>query len=743
MMKNYFAILFLLLTNALRSQNLTGKVTDENGVALEGASVYWMDTNSGTITEKDGRFSLPVPIGGTAALVTSFVGYVSDTLAYVGQSELQVQLKESQLLDEVIVKDRQEGTFISTVNAIKTEVITSTELKKAACCDLAGCFETQLTVDPQVTNVVTNAKELRIAGLSGVYNQVLVDGLPMIQGLSYTYGLTSIPGPLVSNIFVAKGANSVLQGYESISGQINVITKDPDLQAPLFLNAYVNSFGERQLNADASFKLGGWKNLLALHTVQPAQKVDRDEDDFLDVPLLRRYLISNKLKYGKEQEWGWSSEITLRFLQEQRTGGQSQFDPDQDRGSSSVYGQSVDLHQPEIQARTNYRFDDHHSFSLLLSGFHQNQNSWFGTVDYQARQTNLYTNFQYEWSYAKQNTFRTGISYRHLDLKEDLAFSQNVLNRTYAGQYHRQEQIPGFYAENSLELLEGKLSWMVGVRGDVHNQFGFQLAPRTLVKYSLNEQTVIRANVGKGWRTANLFSENINLLVSSRDIIFAEALDPEKATNFGVNLTRKIDDATTVGYWSADFYHTNFQNQIFPDYDQDPTKAVIRNYRGTSISNSIQIEGGLRFRKTMDIKLGYNFLDVYRKRDGVKQVLPFNSRHKLLSVFGYRPQSDKFQLDGSVHWYGPQRLPLTQSNPEGLRRPEFSEDFFMVNAQFTYRFAALEMYLGCENIFDFRQLRPILSWEDPFGPYFDTSSVWGPTRGREFYLGVRYRLLKE
>ncbi len=743
-MKNYqITLLLLLLSSNIRSQNLTGKVLDESGGVLIGASIYWLDHHLGTTTDADGYYHLPVPSEGAERLVASFVGYRSDTIDYNGQPWVQFQLSATELLDEVVVKDRREGAFISSTDLIKTEVITSLELKKAACCDLAGCFETQLSVDPQVTNVVTNSKELRIVGLSGVYNQVLVDGLPMIQGLTYTYGITSIPGTLVDNIFVAKGTNSVLQGYESISGQINVITKDPDPKAPLFLNAYINSFGEKQLNADAAFKVGNWKNLLAVHTVQPAGRRDRDQDDFLDVPLLRRYLVSNKLKYGKEGEWGWSSEIVLRFLNEERTGGQTGFDATSDRGSDTIYGQHVRLNQPEIRSKTSYRFDDNHGFSLFLSGFHQQQDAWFGTVSYKAGQSNLYGNFQYEWNYTERSSFKTGVSYRHLNLREELAFSANPLDRTYAGEYQRREYIPGVFAENSLELFDSKLSWLAGIRADRHNQFGWMVTPRTLLKFSLDERTVIRANMGTGWRTVNLFSENINLLASSRDIVFAEALDPEQASNFGINLTRKIERPNVTGYWSADFYHTNFQNQIFPDYDSDGTKAIIRNYRGTSISNSFQLETGMRFFKTTDFKLGYTLLDVYRRNDDSKKVLPFNSRHKMMAVLGYRPLSDQFQIDVNAHWYGKQRLPSTQSNPDAFRRPEFSDPFSHVNVQFTYNFGAMEMYGGCENIFDFRQERPILSWENPFGRYFDTSFVWGPTRGREFYLGVRYRLIKE
>ena len=293
-----------------------------------------------------------------------------------------------------------------------------------------------------------------------------------------------------------------------------------------------------------------------------------------------------------------------------------------------------------------------------------------------------------------------------------------------------------------MQFFDEKLTWIAGVRADHHNQFGFQFTPRSLLKYDIAPRTIVRANIGTGWRTVNLFSENIGLLVSSRDIIFAEQLHPEKAVNFGVNLTQKFETADTnlSGYFSADYYRTNFQNQLFPDYDTDPTLAIIQNFTGTSVSNGFQAELFLKVYNRFEFKTGYNFLDVYREVEGVNELLPFNPRHKLMTSFSFKPLTNKFHFDMNVHWYGEQRLPDTQSNPIEFRRPDFSEPYTIVNAQFTYYFNKFEVYAGCENIFDFRQKQPIISWEDPFSPYFDTSSVWGPTRGREAYVGVRYRL---
>jgi outer membrane receptor for ferrienterochelin and colicin len=605
---------------------------------------------------------------------------------------------------------------------------------------LAGCFETQTTVQPQTTNVITNSKELRILGLSGVYNQVLIDGFPMIQGLSYTYGISGIPGTLVDNIYVSKGANSVLQGFESISGQINVETKEPDKTDKLLLNLYMNNFAEKHLNANYAFKKNKWSNLSSFHTVQPANKIDRDKDNFLDLPQLTRYMVSNKWKYGNDKDWGWNTRIGIRFMNEQRIGGQTFYNSTTDKGSTTIYGQSVQINQPEIWTKTAYRVNDKHKITLFLSSFYQDQKSYFGTVKYDARQTNLYGNIQYDLEYSKKHTLKTGFSYRYLNLQEQLTFTDTTLKRSYGGKYSKIESIPGIFAENTMSFLQNKLTWIAGLRADQHNQFGFTITPRTLLKYDIAKKTVLRASFGTGWRTVNLFSENIGLLVSSRDIVFSEQLNPERAMNIGFNLTQKFEGKNISGYFSADFYRTDFQNQIFPDYDSDPTKAIVKNFTGTSISNGFQAELYLKIKKVFEFKTGYNFLDVYRIIDGNKQLLPFNPKHKFLVTFSYKPISNKFHFDVNAHWYGQQRLPDTKSNPIEFQRADFSKAYSIINAQFTYNFKKFEVYAGCENILDFRQKQPIISWQNPFGTNFDTSSVWGPTRGREIYVGIRFKI---
>lgn len=739
-MKYLFLLLHCVLPFLITAQNVTGTVMNEEQEVLIGATIYWAETKVGTTTDIEGYFEIPKENDSPQKLIVSYVGYQADTIVLTSPTTISLHLTAANTLSEVRISGQQDAVIISNIKAIKTEQITQTSLRQAACCDLAGCFGGQSTVTPQTTNVVTNSKELRILGLSGVYNQVLLDGFPLIKGLSYTYGISSIPGTLVDNIFIAKGANSVLQGHESISGQINVQTKNPSNTDRLLVNGYVNSFMEKHANINYAFKQGDWHSLATFSTVQPAKKVDGDKDTFLDVPLLTRYSISNKWAYGNSTEWGWHSQINVRLLQEERIGGQTTFNPAIDQGSITAYGQTVELTQPEISVKTGFRWDDIHNLTMFASAFHQNQNAYFGLTKYDAIQTYFYGNIQYEHTYKEKHIVKTGLSYRYSNVEEDLSFSTDLLARTFAGKYDFKEKTPGIFVENTLYLFQDKLTWMAGIRGDHHNQFGFHLTPRTLLKYSFSPATVVRANIGTGWRSVNLFSENIGLLASSRDILIADDLAPEKALNYGINFTHKFEGATTIGVLSLDYYRTDFQNQIFPDYDSDPQKVLLQNFREKSISNGFQAEISLQLYERFNWKIGYTYLDVFRIIKDTPQQLPFNSKHKILSTFSFQPKSKKYHFDANFHWFGPQRLPDTQQNPLAFQRPDFSKSYTVINAQFTYNLKRFELYTGCENIFNFRQKQAILSWENPFGPYFDTSSVWGPTRGREFYVGFRYRI---
>ncbi|MES2704026.1 MAG: TonB-dependent receptor [Bacteroidota bacterium] len=744
-MRKLIAICFLLLSSAVDAQTmLKGKLFGQSGAdkeILPGGKAGWIGSANAAIANENGVFELPMDGVTDMRIVAVYDGYFTDTVSVAGKAYISITLrKKTRELGGVTITDRK-GAYISGIAVGQTEIINQRELSKAACCDLAGCFGTQASVQPQTTNVVTNAQELRILGLSGVYNQVLLDGFPMIQGLSYTYGISTYPGTVVDNIFVSKGTTSVLQGYESISGQINLVTRQPEKTDRLFVNGYINSFGEMHTNANVAGPIGKgkkWHSLLALHMVQPARKTDGNDDGFLDLPLLTRYMAYNKWTYGNDREKGLALQAGLRIVNEKRIGGQTGYKAAEDEGSSVVYGQTVRYTQPEAYAKATYRLSDDHAVVLAASGFYHDQDSWFGTTSYKAKQQSGYLNLQHEWLWREKHQLKYGVSYRYQELNEDIAFTDTTLLRTYDGHYLTQLRVPGAFAENTFHWADDKVTLITGARADHHQVWGWYVTPRAMVKYSINPTNTLRASAGRGWRQVNLFSEQVNLLASSRDIVFQETLRPEAAWNWGLSHVYRFSIKEVSGTLSGDFYSTHFTNQFFPDYNADPVKATIRNFYGVSRSNGLQVEASLSFFRQVELRVAYNYLDVYRIENGTRVTLPFNARHRAMGALSYHTKNNRWQGDVNTHWFDRMSLPDTRKNPLPYQRPLYSTPYITFNAQVTFRWKTLEVYAGCENIANYRQPNPIISVNDPFSRYFDLSSVWGPTRGRELYMGVRF-----
>ena len=745
-MKGLLVFIILISCVTVQAQTIKGKLYGEDGTIREilpGGTIRWMGSDKTVLANENGVFELELKGIADQQIIASCTGFITDTISAEGKTYLSIVLKkEVKQLGEVVVKDSR-GSYISSFSVIKTEVINQKELSKAACCDLAGCFGTQASVQAHTTNIVTNAQELRILGLSGVYNQLLVDGLPLIQGSTYTYGISTYPGTVIENIYVSKGTNSVLQGFESISGQINLDSRQPDKADRLHLNGYINSFGEKHVNANIASPVSknkNWHSLLALHTVLPSGKIDGNDDGFLDLPLLTRYMAYNKWKYRNEKDQGLSVQIGLRFVHEKRIGGQTQYGEGGHKGSNTIYGQFVSYNQPELYSKLFYRVSEDHAIALSLAGTFHDQNSWFGVTKYSARQKTGYLNFQHEWLWNKKHELKYGLSYRYQQLEEKIDFSFPAPGRTYAGEYVTKLRVPGLFAENTFHFADNKLVWIAGARLDHHQDFGWYFTSRTMVKYALNNKHTLRASIGSGWRQVNLFSEQVAILTSSRNIEFSGALKPEKAINWGLSHTYRFNIGSTSGTLSGDLYGTIFNNQFFPDYDSDPSKIIINNYEGLSRSYGLQLEANFLFFKQLEFKGAYNYLDVYRKENGKKIQLSFNPQNRAMTALSFKTSNNIWQADVNAHWFDKMRLPETSANPEPYRRPSYSTAYGTMSMQGTFRLNKLELYGGCENVFNYRQPNPIISADNPFGPYFDLSSVWGPTRGREFYFGVRYSI---
>lgn len=717
---------------------IEGKLTTIEGIPLVGANVVWQNTSVGTVTDAEGKFSITEEGITDRTLVFSYIGFNTEVLAVGELKYWEIQMIEDYTLVQVEVRSQSKATRYANEVA-KVEVIGTREIERAACCSLAGCFNTNASVNSATTNVVTNAKELRILGVSGVYNQLLFDGMPLIQGLAFTYGASSYPGTMIENIFVSKGTNSVLQGFESISGQINIIPHSAPNTPRLYFNVYGNSFGETQYNINHMLQKRNWSNFTTAHLTLPAGLIDRDGDNFRDVVKTRRISLYNKWAYENPDKDRWKAQIGWRFWDETREGGTLEYSRQEDLGSDTVYGQSVDIRQFDVYGKLNHKINNQWSLTWLNSAFFHQQDSYFGIKRYEAQQHNFTSSLYSDFYYSDvDHNLKFGASLRNNRMQEDITFLQPIDFLSYEGRYNSDFDIPGFFAENTFNLAPFTI--IAGLRSDYHGEWGWKVAPRFLVRADLPQETDLRFSIGKGFRRVLLFPERVNLLAGNRDIIFSEPLAPEEALNIGLNGIKNFHFGNVDLTLSADAYYIFFQNQIFPDYSIGARKAYIYNFYGESASQSFQFENKWEFFQRIDFKYAYNYLNVYQMREGVRTDLPFVPKHKVLVNGSYTTKDDQWQFDATFKWFSSQRLPHTHDYPAEYRQPHFSQSYSHIDFQITKRWPQFEIYAGVENILDFRQEFPIVAYDDPYGPFFDTEFNWGPTRGREIYLGLRYRI---
>lgn len=743
-MKKIFVLILILFAFSnifpqSQSEMVSGVVYGLTGTTkepLEGAVVKWIKTRIGTVTEPDGKFQIEAKNISDKRLIVIFVGYNTDTIVVGERKYVESVMHNNATTSTIVVEGKQSTSFTANENA-KTEVITFAELKKDACCDLSGCFGKNASVDVAVTDILTNTKELKVLGLEGSYTQILIDNMPIMTGLVTKFGVTSIPGSLIKRINISKGSNSVLQGYESISGIMNVLLKDYLSSERLFVNGYLNSALESQFNLNASAKLNDWNTFLSFQTVQESKRIDNNGDGFLDMPLTRRYMLYNKWQHGSSEEKDNTIFIAgLKYLDERRTGGQKNFYYDKNPGSTDIYGQTVNLQNGDAYARFSHLFDNESQIKTFISGGFFNQSSFFGTTKYEGKQRNFYLNALYEFPVMNKGYLRFGTSYRFEDITEDINFLSPV-TKTYAGNYEKYESIPGIYTEASFEFKKLNLSLIGGLRLDFHNEYNTVTTPRFLVRYQLTDNTVVRASFGTGFRVVSPFSEYPSFLASGKDIRGLRGIKPEKMVNYGIDLLQYFVLGGLSGNINFDFYKTVFSNKVIAECDAMPYMYMFTNFDDAG-SNVFQVESSINFLQNLDFKLAYKYIDLYYYKNGVRLEQPFNSKNRFLLGFTYTSPGNLWIININTQWFGKQKMPSTAKYPVQYQRPDESESYALINAQLTKNFTNFEVYFGVENLLNFTQSNPIISAENPFSKNFDTSYIWGPTRGRDFYMGFRF-----
>lgn len=733
----------------LSQENISGIIVESNSKnelnALEGANVYWLNTSIGTVTDKGGKFAIQYKKE-YKKLVISFVGFESDTINISEPKYIKHWLQPSSNLDEVTVKSKRKATARSYLQAQNIITVSSDELLKAACCNLSESFETNPSIDVNFADAVTGTRQIRMLGLTSPYILIATENIPTIRGASQAYGLSFTPGTWVESIQITKGAGSVVNGYESISGQINVEMVKPGTDNKLFVNLYGASSERLELNTHINTKVSNkWSTGLYLHGNTHNKKHDVNDDGFMDMPIYSQMNFMNRWQYI-DQKKGFVSFLNFRYLNDEKQAGQLNFNPKTDKLTTNFWGTEIDTKRIDISAKLGYVNPEipYQSLGVQVAYSNHDQESYYGLNQYDIKHNSIYANAIYNSIISdSRHKVKTGLNYTY-DYYDEL-----VNARSLGEEYERTENSIGAFFEYAYDNLD-KLNLTAGIRVDNHNALGFFVTHRVHMRYTPWEKSALRASIGRGKRSANIFAENQNLLATSRSINIRNTngevygLDPEIAWNYGVSFLQGFNLFERKADLTFDFYRTDFENQIVVDLE-NPQEINFYNLKGDSYANSLQIEFNYNVFEHFDLRAAYKYYDVKTQYDSGKLEKALTPKHRLFANVSYethvKDNGAHWKMDATYNWLGEQRFSSTVSSPIEYRLPEHSPTVATLNAQITKVFSPkFEVYLGGENITNVKQSNPIVSADNPFGENFDTTFVYGPIFGSNYYAGLRYKI---
>ena len=757
MSKRLFLYLFIVCLCVPMYAQISGVVLDESGNPMIGANVYWAGTTKGVATGIDGEFTI-MPVKSTNRLVASFVGCHNDTTVVLNRQPLTIVLIDETVLDEVTITERKMGVIKSRTSAFDTQTIGTEELCRAACCNLSEAFETSASVDVAYSDAATGAKQIRLLGLSGTYVQLIQENTPAVRGLAQTFGLEYIPGPWMSSIQVSKGTSSVINGYEATSGQINVELLKPQLQNPLSVNLMFNS----EIMGEANI-MGGWQiplgeeeahehehhheegehchhrslytGILA-HYGGSYMAMDGNHDSFADMPKIQNVNLANRWFYRQGE---YTFQAFVRGLYDRRRGGQNVH---HQPALANPYLINLNTWRVEGFFKNGYVFDEESgsSVALITSVSYHNLNNTYGVRTWDANQLNVYANAIYQGNFEggglidNDHRLSAGLSLNYDRYEETLSVLANPLNRS--------EVVSGIFAEYSYKYAE-MLSLVAGVRADYSTRYGFFATPRMNIRYTPFAWWTLRGSVGMGYRSPNAISDNAFMLPSSRELHLANDIKQERAVNAGISTTFYIPLGSKELQLSAEYYYTHFLNSLVVDLDQDKHAVYIYNqtdYPGAqSFAHCAQIEASIEVLRGWTWTAAFRYTDARQTtidENGIARLRPkaLSNRFKGVVTTSYQTPLKKWQFDVTAQFNGVGRM------PDGFEQPFTWYPQLM--AQITKYFRTCSIYLGAENMTNFRQDNPIIGWDEPFGPNFDASMVCGPTMGWKVYVGFRYDLEK-
>jgi hypothetical protein len=724
----FLTIHIILLSKILFGQTgITGYVLESEKKkegALPGVTVSVLNGQSAVFSDSVGYFNLPFEGNLPVQVTFQFPGFNSDTIEVTSLNPLRIILKKSVDLKEVEISAKQEALVVSTINPLNTEKITERELLKAACCNLSEAFETNPSVTVSYKDAVTGVKEISLLGLRGIYVQMLSEVVPDMRGLAGIYGLTYIPGPWIKSIQLTKGSGAVLNGYESTTGQINIEYKKPfDKDEPrLFLNLFGDELGGVEANAIYKHRFNeAWSSNLMVHGRTMSMELDRNDDGFMDIPENKQINLYNRWQYTSNKKL--EAQLMFKFLADEINGGQTG-----DVTTTPLYTTNVKTIRAQAGGKLGIVFPERPGKSIgnIFQATYHDMESMFGVKSYNASEKSIYIQSMYQdYLWQKNQLLTAGVSYRY-----------NLLKQEFYGLPEKiEEHIPGIFAEYTYSYID-KFTVILGLREDLQQNKEWVFIPRLHGKYNFTENAIFRFSAGKSYRNPYLIADNISVLASSRVLDFREDINPERAWNYGVNFTGKFKLNQREGSIIFDAYRTDFIDQLVVDEYSDSTVISFYNLDGSSYSNSFQLTFNIELINYLDLRLAYKIEDVRATYNGSLEEKPLVSNDRVLATTSFMTENKHWKFDLTYVWEGRKKLQNTYVDEQNKGK-EYSPSFGVMNFQVTKVFRKFELYGGAENIFDFRQLNPIINPENPFGNSFDATNIWGPIQGRRIYAGIR------
>jgi outer membrane receptor for ferrienterochelin and colicin len=642
---------------------------------------------------------------------------------------------EGQHLDGVEVTTRRKG-ITRMKGAVNGQLINKEELFRAACCNLGESFVTNPSVDVHYSDAATGAQQIRLLGLSGKYVQMLTENMPDFRGASIPYSLDYVPGPWMQSIQVSKGNASVRNGYEAMTGQINVEYLKPEADEGVTLNMYGSTEGALETNADANVHvnkrlstevLGHFQNMWNHH--------DSNGDGFQQMVKVKQYNFQNRWAY-LGQKYIFHGGIGV--LDEDRTSGQVAHAHNDSQEPLFRIGIKTDRYSAYMKHALVLNRERNTSVALMASGTMHEMDASYGRKAYDVNEKNVYAQLMFETDFTSMHNFSAGASLNYDYLDQHFRLTHDATAATE--QLVEKETTPGVYAQYTFNY-NNVLTAMVGIRVDNSSLYGTFVTPRLHVKWQPCDIVGFRASAGKGYRTVHAFAEYNYLMSSGRQFTVGDDLKQESAWNYGISSALNIPLGQRTLTVNAEYYYTHFGNQVDVDYDADPTRLIIDNIKGKSYSHTIQVDATYEVVRGLSLTAAYRRNIVKAMYGGEMKEKPLQSRYKGLLTASYKTPLGLWQVDATLQLNGGGRMPTPYVKADGTQSWDATfKAYEQVTAQVTRWFRHFSVYVGSENLTGFVQKTPVYDAANPWNNTFDPTLVWAPTSGRMFYAGVRINI---